>query len=451
PTTCSDNNDCNGIEVCDPATGGCVTGPALDCEATEYDGCAGPQACQAPGTCVSQGNPACPAEPDECGGSGGVDWPETGTFSDSVAEAFVLKDEGQWEEKAALVDAIVAHSSTTLTTMESILFNNLNRTGEQITVPGVDCFKYGFYWNDGDNKVDYWWPQGVSNSGVGYGDTTKGEDGKVLGRDVLLVAWYHKAEEDSSTSTYKGVRISIVDVSYINEFKYRHVILAEPVPGDDPAHPDLVPIASASSSVHAGGIAWYGDYLYVADTSKGLRVFDLTKMFQVQTGKKGSLGYVASSDEYHGYNYRYVLPQVGRYKKCSQTCCARFSWVSVDPTTDPPSLLAGEYTDANVKGRAHRWDLDPETSRLALSQGVSRASAVYFPGVKRMQGAVTIDGALFVSSSQPKTSLPVSAGTLYHADGLGEEMEDHQYPTLPEDLSYNPFWDDIRTCTEKPQ
>ena len=55
-----------------------------------------------------------------------------------------------------------------------------------------------------------------------------------------------------------------------------------------------------------------------------------------------------------------------------------------------------------------------------------------------------------ISSSNPKVSLPMSSGTLYHASSLGGTMHEHQYPTLPEDLSYNPFWDDIWTCTEKP-
>jgi hypothetical protein len=34
-------------------------------------------------------------------------------------------------------------------------------------------------------------------------------------------------------------------------------------------------------NVHAGGVAWYGNYLYVADTEAGLRVFDLRKIFDL--------------------------------------------------------------------------------------------------------------------------------------------------------------------------
>ena len=33
--------------------------------------------------------------------------------------------------------------------------------------------------------------------------------------------------------------------------------------------------------LHGGGIAWYGNLLYVVDTDDGLRVFDLKHIYQV--------------------------------------------------------------------------------------------------------------------------------------------------------------------------
>ena len=36
--------------------------------------------------------------------------------------------------------------------------------------------------------------------------------------------------------------------------------------------------------IHAGGVSWYGDYLYVADTGHGMRVFDMRKILKTNTG-----------------------------------------------------------------------------------------------------------------------------------------------------------------------
>ena len=39
---------------------------------------------------------------------------------------------------------------------------------------------------------------------------------------------------------------------------------------------------------HAGGIAWYGNYLYVAETNRGVRVFDLRNIFDLGVSKNGT-------------------------------------------------------------------------------------------------------------------------------------------------------------------
>ncbi len=187
----------------------------------------------------------------------------------------------------------------------------------------------------------------------------------------------------------------------------------------------------------------------MADTSKGFRVFDLTRIHRVQTGKKNTIGYDAGDDAFYGYNYQYVLPQVGAYTLCDASCCARFSWAGFDGTTDPPSIVAGEYVSSSKTGRAHRWDLDSTTGKLETLFKVSKPSGAYFPGVSNMQGGLSVNGHFFFSSSKGKTSLPPSAGTLW--DGApGGDLEDHQWPKLPEDLYYDWFTDRLWTCTEEP-
>jgi len=386
----------------------------------------------------------------------------SGSIVATTPDGFTLKDEQEWADKYAIIDDIEAHWSTTPTSLQTIVFNDdFNRDGSQITVPGLDCFHFGFHWNNGDNKVDYWWPQGVAGSGIGCneknwaeacGTASGNSDGKVFGHDLLLVSWYHKAEEDSSTSTYKGARVSIVDVTYMNDISYRHALLVEPII-DSNGNASYKGLASSSSSLHAGGIAWYKNYLYVADTSHGFRVFDLSRIMQVQTGDNSTLGYVSSASGYQAYNYKYIIPQVGSYDLCSESCCARFSFVSVDLSSNPPALVAGEYesfTDTlTPQGRVHVWPLDPDSGKLATQNNVVQPDEIVFAGVTNMQGALRWDGNFFISTSRPKLSLPISPGTLYHGS-VGSSVEDHQYPALPEDLHYNPFWDALWTCTEKP-
>src|SRR5688500_8178974 len=50
----------------------------------------------------------------------------------------------------------------------------------QIGAPVVASFK----WNDGDNGVDYWIPQGITGSAAAQ------EDGIVGGHRSLVVSWY---------------------------------------------------------------------------------------------------------------------------------------------------------------------------------------------------------------------------------------------------------------------
>ena len=139
----------------------------------------------------------------------------------------------------------------------------------QIGAPVQASFK----WNDGDNGVDYWIPQGITGSAAAT------EDGLVGGHRSLVVSWYGP----------DGARLTFVNAD--NGFtKYRHVLLVEP------SGNSFKPI-----STHAGGVAWYGDKLYVAETKVGLRVFD-TNYFLDATKSPGehrpglSLGAAAGRD-----------------------------------------------------------------------------------------------------------------------------------------------------------
>jgi hypothetical protein len=264
----------------------------------------------------------------------------------------------------------------------------------------------------------------------------------------MLVSWYHNAKEDSGTSLYKGVRISFVDHTGATP-KYRHALLVEPF--SSAAGATFKALSSTNSSLHAGGIAWYKNYLYVADTSNGLRVFDLSRMLSVNTGKKNYVGYDFGAKKFYAFNYRYVIPQVGSYSLCGGTnCCARFSFVSADLSTSPHSLLSGEYVSNEISGRLHRWPLDEASGRLLVVDGGVQCSQALFTGLKKMQGAVSYNSHYYISSSVTESIFPTTMDTLY--DGVpGGSIQSNEYPFGPEDLYYSKWSGLLWTCTEHPE
>jgi len=358
--------------------------------------------------------------------------------SSSLTASIRLRDEDQWDDKYEIVQDLKNHPELASAQISEVI-SDLNREGDRTYVLlTAECYNAGFSFNTGDDIVPYWYPQGITGTATAY------DSGTYYGIPLTLVSWYHKPEKDSSTSIDKGARISIINTDDFDDIRYRHALLVEPTRGAD-GTPNFKQI----KSFHAGGIAWYGRYLYVSDTSRGFRVFDMTDMIRVSTGKSNSIG-LNSNGKYYAFGYKYVIPQVGRYKLCSESCCARFSFVAVDRTTHPPALVSGAYSDANSQARIHRWILNPETKRLVLNQGVASPSELLYPGVLRMQGVASAYGAYFFSSSQPKTSWFPSPGSLHYGWTGDTETGEHGYPAFPEDLHYSPFSDNLWSLTEQP-
>jgi len=389
----------------------------------------------------------CPKAPSQCEQSGGLGGAVAGTLMPVYHKGFKLIDSGDSSEWEEIVDEIAAISSVQTVKMTSVAVD-LNRTGDWMgSFSSVDCYDDGFEWNSGDNDVDYWWPQGVTGSADAYHQAW--ESGTIAGKKMLLVAWYHKPGEDSSTSSAKGVRVSLVDVTGSGKPKYRHMLLAEPS-WTAAGTPTMVPLASSNSSLHAGGIVWYRNWLYVADTSSGVRVFDLDNIFKVETpGEKNTLGMDPSSGKFLAFGYRYVVPQVRRYVHCESACCARFSTLSMDASTTPPSLTASEYHKSDYTARIHRWPLNPDTGLLEEQDGAVHAMEAMYAGAKKIQGALCYDDTCYLSSSGPKVGFYFSSGSLHHGE-IGGSLTPHQYPYLPEDLYLDTFTSALWTCTEAP-
>jgi hypothetical protein len=130
-----------------------------------------------------------------------------------------------------------------------------------------------------DEDTDKWVPQGISSTADAL------DAGTYEGVDGWVVSW-HRSDD-------KSARITFVNRS--ND-TYRHALLVYPHAADNFRE---VPI-------HAGGILWFGDKLWIVDTSNGIRVFDLANIWQVDTGD--AVG--KSGDKYTAAGYRYVVPQI---------------------------------------------------------------------------------------------------------------------------------------------
>lgn len=96
--------------------------------------------------------------------------------------------------------------------------------------------------------------------------------------------------------------------------------------------------------IHAGGVTWYGNYLYVADTSRGMRIFDMRRFLKVSTG--GSAGSIGrqSNGSYVAHNYGFVLPQVGRVSASAASGTVPLNWSTISLDRVDRSIVATEFT-----------------------------------------------------------------------------------------------------------
>ncbi len=315
--------------------------------------------------------PTCPGAPPAQGGGGLVAIDRCG---------FPLHDQDTWAVQAARVDALRQVLPTVA--LAELAPAEFNRDAVAIAnVPGgVKDVAQAFRWNADDNDGATWVPQGLT------GTADASPDGMVAGRKLILVSWYHAS---------KGVRLSVVDIADPAKPVYRHILLVEPIAGD--------PIDYQPIPIHAGGLAWFGDLLYVADTGKGFRVFDTTALMRVATDVD-SVGWDAVAKVYRAGLYKFILPQIGAYVDQS-ACKPLFSSVALDRTSDPPSLVSSEYCngtsacDEKFSGRIYRWPLDPGSHRLAGAD--LWPSEAHYMAQSHVQGGLASDGNFYLSSSAP--------------------------------------------------
>lgn len=264
-------------------------------------------------------------------------------------------------------------------------------------------------WERTDRQDPDWWPQGISSS-VRTG----------LDRDALVVSWYSKAGA--------GSRVSVVDLA---SHGYEHVLLVRPTLVDGRA--GLKPLA-----VHAGGIVWHGGHLHVAATGRGFFTCRFDDVLRVPDGTGLAT-----------FGHRFVLPVRFAYQAQTDEGFERlrYSFLSLDRSTEPPALLAGEYGSARQTRRLARFPTDAGTGLLATDDdGLSRP-VLDERGEVRMQGAVVAAGSYYVTASQGSWK----PGTVYA--GRPGSWRRHRWvtPPGPEDLVWWPATDLLWSVTEHPR
>jgi hypothetical protein len=254
-----------------------------------------------------------------------------------------------------------------------------------------------YAFDEKDQATADWYPQGVSGS----------EDSGSAGVAAFVVSWYFKP---APPVPERGIRVTFMSPKTL---KYQHALLVE-------AKPDG---SYGAINIHAGGIAWYGDRLYVADTVRGLRVFDLANLLDLRTtqpdlGDSGRLG--RHEGRFHAFGYRYVIPQTDFWRVMRPG--ARFSFVGVDRSASPHMLISGEYGEARPDGRVARWELGLESS-----DGTPRDGFVM--GHPKIQGALSSGGTWYLSQAADART---NGRLLVHK---GDRTVTRPFPIGPEDLA----------------
>jgi hypothetical protein len=289
-----------------------------------------------------------------------------------------------------------------------------------------------FCWQSGDDFTTDWYPQGITTS------ADANADGKYENKIVVLTSWYYNGSGDN-----KGVRVSFVDFANASAPPYRHVLLVEPYK-DASGKPNFRAVP-----VHAGGIFWYGHFLYIADTWGGLRVFDTRHIWKVSTGDKSKIGRQPDG-AYHAYDYAYTLPQALTFSASTSGNypALRYSAVSLDRTSSPQSVIVPEYDADGTGTRVVRYPIDEQTFLLKPSDdGYAHGNEAYQVDIRSMQGATAIAEKFYVSSSRG-ASTQGAVYTLTKTNGPTEHAR--ALPPGPEDFSYWRSKDQLWTLAEHP-
>ncbi|MFF4659583.1 hypothetical protein [Streptomyces sp. NPDC001381] len=240
-----------------------------------------------------------------------------------------------------------------------------------------------YCWNTDDTEG--WRAGAVTTSG------DADDDGFWGSNRVILSGW----SRTGGAAADRGLaRVAFVDADDLDHLSYTWVLLAVPVDGGR----DYRGLAS-----HVSGMVWYQDKLLVTagdGDASALYVYDMNRIQRADvTGE--AVGRVAGGWSAHGY--RFVLPAVGSYRLDGAADSPRPTTVSLDRSTAPDSLVAGEWTLDGDDRTARLWRYPFSTAGgqegllAADTDGRVRASEAYETKLTGVRGVLSYDGDWYVS------------------------------------------------------
>ncbi|HEY3711149.1 MAG TPA: hypothetical protein VGL64_17360 [Amycolatopsis sp.] len=282
----------------------------------------------------------------------------------------------------------------------------------------------GFRFNSGDNSDCKSYPQGITTSRDAVGTA---DSGNYDGHQLVATSWY---TDTACGGAQQRSRIILADWDATYPDKYRKILLVQPT--GTAAAPDFKDIP-----IHAGGVSWYGDYLYVADTGHGMRVFDMRQILKTDTGGTADQIGHQTGNTYYAHNYAYVLPQVGTIT-ASTTSDAALVWSSISLDRVSKSIVMAEYTCPS--GCADYPNRPPRAIRFPFAAGATTFAASTTAGQAlqlpwyKLNGVASHNGRWWFNSSGDKK-------LYYWAPATGSAT--HAWVGGGESLSY---WEDTATA-----
>jgi hypothetical protein len=261
-------------------------------------------------------------------------------------------------------------------------------SAEKAALPKAPVATKSLCWDADRAGTTTWSPQGITTSG-------DADDDGLWGADKIILSGWHGTD---ALGRNDDARIMAVNYDKPAAPTNRMVYLA-------------VPTSTGSSftaaKAHLGGMAWYGDKIYVTavgNTSTAIRVFSTTHLLQLTDTTSNSIG--KTSGGYAAYTYKYAMMQVGYYTYAGGTCSMAsdtgvpcFSSMSLDRSTSPATVVTTEYfADQSLHGRLYRYAMGSDYL-LATSSGTASATEAFRSSVGNMQGVLSHGGKWYVAHS----------------------------------------------------
>ncbi|MGV9885033.1 hypothetical protein [Streptomyces sp. NPDC003006] len=308
-----------------------------------------------------------------------------------------------------------------------------------------NTLKYdGFCLDESDDNTSAfeaggWHPQGFTAS-HDYDGTS------YFGHHLYMNSWYYGTKAGGQNQLG---RITIAE-STGDRVTYGHAMLVQPT--GNATSGNFIPI----TNVHADGMVWYGNKLFVANGGE-LLVFDLQYLWKMSSTSREDVGIFggASSARWH----QWALPLVARYHTGARSDDPRactggtgpicLGSLSLDRSSTPHALVSGEYRSHSAKGggRIARWPLNDSNDLPQADNGgavgTTSAKAAYSTPVYQMQGVATDGTWYYMSGECPAPGWvpnPTATGaySCIHRARVGEAPSViTRAPSLTQNLSYS--------------